>query len=355
MLVGVGLHGLPGEGGVAQAVAEGIEGLHAEGVEIPVAHVDALPVIGLVPLAAVVAERGGRRVVRIGLGPGGRQTARGVGLPQEHVGHGVAAHGAALADQDQGADAGHGPDGRRVHHAAHVQQDDQPLVPPPQLRQQRQLPRQQLIVAGTPEPVRALAGVPGQHIDGRLPRRIRGRREGRDLLRHKGIGPADKHGLLPGAGRFGLHRRPVVLMEPPGQRRLGVQPVLGGDGEARRLQALLHGDREPGVDVAGARAALDRGSGPVAEERHRARLRQRQRAVVLQDHHTLSGQTAHQVQVRPLQGRHGRVGQRVIGCHGRLLTDRRRRRRWAHSGPAPDGPPDPRSSPRRTASPALPS
>ena len=120
------------------------------------------------PVAVVVAEFGGGGVVHVIGGPGVGEAAAGDALAQQHIGDNVAAHVAALGDQQDGADAGDGLQRGGVDDAAHVQQDHHLFVVLPQSRQQGDFLLGELVVAGGGEAVAALAGVPAQYINGQV-------------------------------------------------------------------------------------------------------------------------------------------------------------------------------------------
>ena len=313
--------GLHGEGGVIQAVAEGIQGLHIEGVEVAVADEDTVGVVFVVPVAVVVAEGGGGGVVHVFFGPGVGESAAGDALAQQHIRHDVAAHVAALGDEQHGADAGDGLQGGRVDHAAQVQQHDNLLVAPAQGGEQGNLCLGQLIVAFLGVAVTALAGVPAQHIDGQVALcLLEGSQSlGDEMLveHHEEIGDAHRFGPLMDVGHVGAElflNHPVLLSEP----------LLSGNFEAGLLQTLLHADAVAAVDLTAAGAALHGGSGAVAVKCHLLGAGQGQNAVVFQQHHALTGDPADAVAVGALAGGHFGRGVCVIVNHFcELLSDGR--------------------------------
>ena len=108
-----------GEGGVAQAVAEGEDRGGADGVEVAVADVYALAVVGVVRVAEVAL--GG--VVLPG-GPGGGELAGGVALAEQDVGEGVTDRGTQLGQQQ---DVLHVLDRAQVDDAADVEHQQELL------------------------------------------------------------------------------------------------------------------------------------------------------------------------------------------------------------------------------------
>ena len=277
-----------------------------EGIEIPVAHEDAIGVVFVIPVAIVVAEGGGGGIIHVIGGPGIGEPAAGDALAQQHIRDDVAAHVAALGDKQSSADTGDGFQGSRIDHAAQVQQHDDLFVILTQLGEQLNLCLAQLIVAFLGAAVAALSGVPAQHIDGHVALGLLERCQsfGDEMLvkQHKEIGDAHRFGPLMDVCHVSV---PFLLDDPI---LLG-QPRLCGHGEASLLQPLLYGDTVAAVDLAAAGAALYSGPGAVAVERDLLGAGQGQGAVVFQQYHALTGNPADVVAVSLLAGSHlgGRV------------------------------------------------
>ena len=142
-------------------------------------------------------------------------------------------------------------------------------------------------VAGLGAAVGALAGDAGEHVDGGLS--IAPERDVVLRLRHHGAHALeDRQRVM----LFGL---PVQAADEVLARRgvkavVVVHPVRAGDGEARRPEAVLHRDKEAGIDLAGAGAPLDRAARAAAEQGKTAGLRQRESAVGFQQHGALGAE-----------------------------------------------------------------
>ena len=260
-----------------------------------------------------MAEGGGGGVIHVLFRPGVRQAAAGNALAQQHIRHDVAAHVAALGDEQDGVDAGDGFQGGGVDNTADVQQQDDLLVVLAQCGEQIDFRLGQLIVPLFGTAVAALAGIPAQHIDGNIAFRLLEGSQGLGdemlIEYHKEIRDADGGGPLVNIG----HVSTEFLLNDP---ILLCQPFLGGDGEARCFQTLLHGDVEPAVDLAAAGAALYRGPGAVAVKRHLLGAGQRQGAVIFQQHHALAGNPTDEIAVGLLTGSDLGGGGCVIVNHG---------------------------------------
>ena len=266
-------------------------------------------------VAVVVAEFGGGGVVHVIGGPGVGEAAAGDALAQQHIGDDVTAHVAALGDQQNGADAGDGLQRGGVDDAAHVQQDHHLLIVLPQSRQQGDFLLGELVVAGGGKAVAALAGVSCQHIDGQV---TLGLLEGGQCLGNKVLIEHHKEeGHAGGLGSF-LEACHIGGVFRTGGLILGIQPVLGGDGEAGGLQALLHGDVVTAVDLAAAGAALDGCPGAVAVEGDLGGAGEGQSPVIFQQHHALPGNAADEVAVGLLAGSDVGGGVCAIMNHGWL-------------------------------------
>ena len=214
---GLRAQALDGEGGVAQAEAEGPARLYAEAVEPAVAHVDALAVFHLPPAAEA------RREVGKALGPAVRQPPAGLRCAREHVEEGAAHLHPALGGVEHSVQP-------QLIVKAHVDGragvDDQHhfRVQRLQRAQVAQLGAGYVVGAPFRRAVGALAGLPHEDIDGgaHTLRRVLGR-DLAPLRRDEGVLPghvrlprqrhaADelRHLPLPAAARGG-HALVVVV------------------------------------------------------------------------------------------------------------------------------------------------
>ena len=109
-------------------------------------------------------------------------------------------------------------------------------------------------VAGDGVPVIALAGDPGEHIDGHIALAIQGKVIFR--FRHGLAHGVHNDICLAGLG-FGLHSGMEGFLGFHIGGIVGIQPLAGGDGETCFPQSLLHIDEVTGVDLTGTGAALD--------------------------------------------------------------------------------------------------
>ena len=170
--------------------------------------------------------------------------------------------------------------------------------------------------------VAALTGVPAQHIDGQIALRLLEGSQGLGdkmlIEHHKEIRNASGSGPLVDIGHIGVK----LLLE---ETILLVKPLLCGNGKARLLQALLHTDAEPAVDLTAAGAALYCSPGAIAKKGHLLGAGQGQDAVVFQQHHALTGNPADIVAVGLLTGRNfwGLICVIVNHLDRKLLSDGR--------------------------------
>lgn len=77
------------EGSIAEAIAEGIERLHAKRIKVPVTHEDILVIADLGHIPVGIREVGGRRIILILRRHGERQFAGRIHLAGKDIGHGV--------------------------------------------------------------------------------------------------------------------------------------------------------------------------------------------------------------------------------------------------------------------------
>ena len=275
---------------VAEAVAEGEIGRHAEGVEIAVAHEDPLFVEGLVPGGSAVFGGGGE--IPVGSGPAVGELAGGRHIAGENVGHGTAALGAGLGDQQHRVDAGNPVEKARIDDAAAVEQENEFVIVGGAEADGGLLVVADEIVALEVAAVAALTGLTAQHVDA-------------------GVGPGGLHIVLRdgpaqrnGTGvekhiHQGFHRPQQADLLPPGGDEavagalpdgfVVAQPVFRGDLKAVAFKTLPDADTAALVDLAGADAALDGMRGAGAVERHRAGIQRQNLPVIFQKHDTLTG------------------------------------------------------------------
>ena len=296
------------EARVAQAESEGEERGGGGGVEVAVADVDALAVVGVVGVAEV-ADGG---VVLPG-GPGGGQLAGGLGAAEQDVGEGVADGGAELGDDE---DVPHVLHGRQVDDAADVEHQEELVELVLQRADVADLGVGEPHVPGLGAPVVALAGVAGEDVDGGLALAVERDVEGGGRVGQAHAVDEGGHARLLGPG---LDVGDEVGVVGLGDLVVGVQPGLGGQGEAGLLQALLDGDDVAGVDVAGAGPALDGAPRPGAVQGELAGSGQGEGSVGGEQHHGLGGVLAHDGEVVDLV-----LVQRHVEllCQCRLLTGR---------------------------------
>ena len=317
-----GLRHVQGKVGVGAAEAEGIGRAEAEAVKPAVAHVDALPVIGVIQIAAQMAEFSGKGVVLVPLGPGGGETSGGIYLAGEHVRQGVTGGAAGLAHEQNGVDALLLPEEGGVDDAAHVENDHGVVVVGRQGAEIVHFPVGQVIVAAGQLPVGPLAGGAGDDVNGQGFIGV-GNILRRDL-RHVRVAVGILQGEVDAGPALLLeHRLELchILRAVFGAGAVeAVQPGLGGDGEAGVLQTLLHVDDGAGVDVAGAGAALYHVAHAAAKHRQRPAVGgDGQYAAVLQQHHALCRNAAHIVHVSLFPLCHGGIGGGENTGHNRQL------------------------------------
>ncbi len=250
---------------IPEAEAEGKKGLDVRRIEVAVADVDALAVIRIVP----VAEAADALVVAPGC-PSRGQLSGGTGPAEQKIGQYVPRLRAELAQVQDVLNCHHGAE---VDHAAHVQHQQEMLVALPKRQNIPHLGLAEQDVAGDGSAVGALAGYAAEYVDRRIARAAE-----RDIvlgLRHHGahVRHGGQHAARPGLLFAGAYES---LVRVPADVVIAVQPELAADGEARGFQSLLHAHRTAGVDLPGARAALDGAAGAAAEEGDRAGRGQRE-------------------------------------------------------------------------------
>ena len=267
-----------GEGGVPQTVPKGEHRGLVHRVEIPVPHVNAFLVAGIVGLGKIP-----HLAVILPPGPGGGQLAGGIGLAQDHVRQGIPQRHAGLGEQQNIFHLQHG---SQVHYAAHVEHQQEVFVLLPGCQNVPDLRLGQFKVAGSGRTVGALAGNAAQHKHPGIPFPI----QRQVVLRFRHDGPHaqhdGRHTHLLGLCLDPLHKAGIGLLA---DAAVTVQPRLGGNGEPGVLQALFHSGVVAYVHVAGPGAAFNGLPGSAAIEGHLARRLQGEGAVAFQKHHAFRG------------------------------------------------------------------
>ena len=279
---------------VAQAKAEGEGRLQAEAVEIPVAHIDALFVIGPPGVTVLIAEFAGEGDIGVALGPGVRQLAGGADLAAEDVGHGVAALGTGLGDVKHRVDALDLLQKAGVDGAAAVDEQDEMGVMGSAEGDGLPLLVGQIVITGFGFPVTALAGLAAEDINAGV-----GVHDFGDFRagRQAEIFPQHIHN-----GAWFHKIQPFFLLLAiffQGNFVKGLvigKPQTAQNGKAPVFQALQHRHGMTLVDLAGAGAALDGPLGAAAIEGHFF-VFQRQGAVIFQQNHALASRVIGDPQV----------------------------------------------------------
>ena len=106
---------MDGKGGIAQAIAKGIGRFHAEGIKIAVANIDSFLVVFFLQIAVEIAVLLGKGDILIVLCPSvGKLTGRGNNTA-EHIGKGMSAFRAQLAQVQNCPDSGNLPGKGHIH------------------------------------------------------------------------------------------------------------------------------------------------------------------------------------------------------------------------------------------------
>ena len=232
--------------GVGKPVSKGEKSLFAEGIKIAVAYIDALAVAGFVHVLKV----GHFRVFLKG-GPGGCQLAGGVGLAQQNIRQRTAGLDTELREQQNVA---HAHNGGEIHHAADIQHQHKAGKLFVQRQNIPHLGIRQADVALERRAVVALTGNAGDNINRCIALSVE--RQVIFGLRHDLAHAVEDKVLLGGFGvLFQLLQKGFVGLFP----RLLVAgvPLHPGQGEACLPQTFLDCHTVPGIDLAGACAALD--------------------------------------------------------------------------------------------------
>ena len=278
-----------GEGRIGKTVTEGIAGFDPEGVNIPVAHVNAVRVVFLGQLAVPVGKGCGGGIVLITEGPGIGQPPGGVHLSGKDVRGGVSPFAAGLGHEQQRGDLPCIHKGK-VNDAADVQQHNEGQAEGGQGFQFLLLLFAQEVITFFGAPVRELAGNPGDYIDDGVRTGGVFRQEGqfRQFRNEGGMGVVQfpRIAVVPGL--------PVDRFLTPlfGDGEFSVKPVqerFVHDGETGVQQALFNGDRVAGIHVTAAGTAFDGVAGTPAVQGQLRALLQGQDPVVLQQDHAFRG------------------------------------------------------------------
>ena len=257
------------------------------GVVVPVAHVNALFIVGFFFLTEF---RLGAQI--LAAHPGGGQLAAGIGCAQKDVCQYRAGLGTQLGQQQNVVHIPY--NGAQVHRTAHVQHQQEYGI---QLLQCQNVPLfafAQQKVPGDNFSVAALAGNPGENVNcGAAPAL-----QGNLVFRFRHDGPHALHQgggvVFAGIGFDFLDESRVGLL-PDGV--VPVQPVSGENLESCLPEALLHGDGKAGVHFSGAGAALDRVPCAAAVQRDVAGPGQGKLAAALQKQGAFRSQRANLLQV----------------------------------------------------------
>ena len=265
---------------IAQTEAERKQRLSVRAVEVAVADIDALAIARFV----LVAEAADRRIVPPGA-PRRGQLSRGRAFAEEDVREDAARLDAELAEQQDVADLH---DRTEIDDAADVQHQQEVFV--------RSVERQDVAlfrlgeqdVAGDGAAVGALAGDARQDVDGGIPGSVQ--RQVVFGLRHHGAHVLEHRERTALQGRT-LQLADKALLCLGVQRPVAVQPRLARDAEACRLQSRFGCDKIAGVDLAGARSALDRAARAAAVKRQIARRVQRERPAASEQNRAFRAET----------------------------------------------------------------
>ena len=296
-----------GEVRVAQSIAEGEGRFHAEAVEEPVAHIDALPVELVLQVAVEVAVLLREGQLAVALGPGIGELPGGGDRAGEDIRHGVSPLLAQLAEEQDGVDAGDLLHEAHVQGGAAVDGQNKALV---LLRTEADglpLPVGEEEVPLLRPAVAALARLTADHVDAGIrlagvhvrlgDRAAAGGLEIVEEQVHDGALEAlEALGLLFLVGLRRLLVDGLVLLQPP----------AGGDLNAPVLQSLQNGDGAALVHLSGAGAALD-GPGRAGTVKGDLFGPEGQRAIVFQQHDPLAGGLVGHRQILPFPLAH-RIG-----------------------------------------------
>ena len=289
---------LDSEVGIAQTEAEGERRGDREGIEVAVAHVDALSIILVLQVAVEVAIVASEGDVGVLLCPCIGQLARGGHIAGEDVGKSVTTLSAQLAEVDDGVDA------LDFLHKAHVdgraRVDDQHEVGillgaeadgGQLLIGEEEVPLLRLAVAAlaclAAHHIHTAVGIGGRYI-AIVNHRAAGGAEVLHQHVHNGVGLQNVNALfllyLVSGLRFNVE--PLKIGDP----------VAGSDRKTAVGHALQNSDGVALVHLARACAALDGHGSTCAIESHLLRLK-RQRAVIFQQHDALTGSAVGHLQV----------------------------------------------------------
>ena len=271
---------------ISQTEAEGEQGLFAHAVKITVADVHALGVAGVV-LLAELADGG---VVLPGA-PGRGQLAGGIAFPEEEIGKDTAGLDAELAQQQ---DVAHLRQGGEVDRAADVEHQQKFPVPRVEREDIPLFRLGQQDVAGDGPAVGALAGDAREDIDGGLAASPQ-----RDVvlrLGHHGAHAVDDR-QRPALEGGELQLAEEALLRLGADLLVAIHPELAGDMEAGGLETVLDGHEIPGIDFAGAGAALDRAARAAAVETQPAGGLEREAPVAFEQDRAFCAETAHDLVV----------------------------------------------------------
>ena len=175
-------------------------------------------------------------------------------------------------------------DRREVHRAARVDDQHEFLILLVGRQYIPDLGLGQVHVALNVPAVVALAGDPGEHVDGHVA--VAGQRQLILGLRHHRAHARD-HDVHLAALRIGLEILYKLLLCVLYDRLKALHPLVRRDRETGLPEAVLDRHEEAGVDLAGTRAALDRASRAAPVESDLPRRSEREVPVRLKEHGAL--------------------------------------------------------------------
>ena len=274
------------EVGIREAEAKGIERTLANGVEVAIAHIHTLAVVGVVEVTHLDVG-----AVVLPAGPCGGELAGGVGPTQEHVGEGIAHHRSQLREHE---DVTHLGDGTQVDGTTRVEDEHEALIARVEGQDVTNLGGGEQDIACDRLAIIALARHAGEHVDGSVSGKVQGDVVVR-LGHHGAHGIEDQHL----ARRLGLPLEPLaeVLLGLGAASVVRVKPSRACESEARVDEALFDAHNHMGVDVARSRASLHAIAHAVAKGGKRGSLFERERPVGAQQHHALRKPLPHASQM----------------------------------------------------------